>query len=419
MSKNVRLAWIHIELMAVLACLLPEHLGAFNDNAHRALSRRAVATSKLHNFLTTHLQEFPSGIAEPYLGGRTVAESIQDGSVHEDYPLWRVRNHFHDPTKTWDQAGLGIGGVRFSSSVVWSQNGQGALDAGNYSWASARQAYLAALTSPIDSVRKRFFATVFHSIGHLIHLVQDAASPAHTRNDSHIEFFGDRDLFHWWGDQSAGLHDIATAPALAADPSVWQLAPNPLAPVAISRLIDTEGYRSELLPRSSADIGISEYSHANFFSDDTFVSFYPFPNKDNVTLCTEPHSGAARAYLCKIAPGDAGYRIAAATSLHRFLKSGLRAAELDAAVVRDYGLRLFPRAIGYSASLIDYFFRGKIKIEAPERFVYALAKYEAGNTGSFKRMRFKVSNSTEYPSTSEDTVGAGRWRATGHRCPGT
>ena len=33
---------------------------------------------------------------------------------------------------------------------------------------------------------------------------------------------------------------------------------------------------------------------------------------------------------------------------------------LDAKVFKGYGEKLFPRAIGYSAGLIDYFFRGKI-----------------------------------------------------------
>ena len=35
---------------------------------------------------------------------------------------------------------------------------------------------------------------------------------------------------------------------------------------------------------------------------------------------------------------------------------------LDSVVHRDYASRLVPRAVGYCAALVDYFFRGKLKV---------------------------------------------------------
>jgi hypothetical protein len=191
--------------------------------------------------------------------------------------------------------------------------------------------------------------------------------------------------------------------------SIFGLPQNTLAPVPIARLIDTEKYRSDSTPRATTDIGIAEYSHANFFSDQSIVSNYANPKRTDADLCVQND----RYYLCKQRSGEVGFKLAAVTSLARYLASGLQAAavENDDAVMADYGRLLFPRAIGYAADLIDYFFRGKIKIEAPDRYVYSLAKYEAGNAGFFTKMRFKVSNATEYPTTTEDTVGTGQIRA--------
>ena len=83
-------------------------------------------------------------------------------------------------------------------------------------------------------------------------------------------------------------------------------------------------------------------------------------------------------------------------------------------VYQDYAGYLLPRAVGYSAGILDYFFRGKIKIEAPGRFAYALATYQEGNAGSFTKMRFKISNDTDYPNTNEtlrDRDRCGLWFA--------
>ena len=113
---------------------------AFGPKAHRLFGERAVTESTLDSFLRTNLQEFLSGTAE-VIGGQSVIGLIRDGAVDEDKPAWRSLNHFHDPTKTWDQAGLA--GL-FTSSVIWGQTNQGFLYGGSYTWHEARTAYLGA-----------------------------------------------------------------------------------------------------------------------------------------------------------------------------------------------------------------------------------------------------------------------------------
>jgi hypothetical protein len=139
----------------------------------------------------------------------------------------------------------------------------------------------------------------------------------------------------------------------------------------------------------SSAIGLAEYSNGNFFSEDTcFAGWYPFPN----WACVEtvpytivdprnPLGTVSRQYYKKDATvacgetnGGLGYRLATVGFLKDYVLTYfptwvtiLRAFEktaLDARVYGDYASLLMPRAVGYSAGLIDYFFRGKLQVIA-------------------------------------------------------
>ena len=81
------------------------------------------------------------------------------------------------------------------------------------------------------------------------------------------------------------------------------------------------------------------------------------------------------------------------------------AYKLDDKVHENYAEKLIPKTVGYTAGLIDYFFRGKLEIEYPDGFVYAIidgsvidGSYEIdGNTihtQMFKEIKAKVRNIT-------------------------
>ncbi|MGH7875610.1 MAG: hypothetical protein ACREQO_25740, partial [Candidatus Binatia bacterium] len=162
------------------------NLRGFETDTHALLSEKATDASQLNNYLTTVLGfEFPQGTDEEVRQGefKTVRQLIANvGAVDEDSPFTRTRAHFHDPTKAWAQAGLG---QTFESSILWSQNPNQDLG-GKHSWHDARDSFFNALTSTDPAQRKMYFAETFETLGHLIHHVQDAATPAHTRNDTHI-----------------------------------------------------------------------------------------------------------------------------------------------------------------------------------------------------------------------------------------
>lgn len=118
------------------------------------------------------------------------------------------------------------------------------------------------------------------------------------------------------------------------------------------------------IPSENLDIGIAEYSNANFFSDDTlFDQNYQTPT--DIGLGEEVVAGGSlRRYLYRH-PGSSfptRYKLAVASRFSSFLTIPFQSRQwdLDDLVMEDYGKKLFPRAIGYSAGLIDYFFDGQV-----------------------------------------------------------
>ncbi len=367
-----KLIIFHMSALIIVASLQVSSTQAFEVNTHEALSFRSVdstvtGASKLDNFLREILrhdfyspERVQQGMQQSF-NGKRVWEWIQFGSKEEDNPWMRLNEHFHDPTKPWDQAGiLGI------SSVIWSQllNQGNGVGGGNHSWPDARESYFRALTETDPAQRKQYWADTFQSVGQLIHLVQDAASPAHSRNDLHPSLFGIgfTDRLHVWGETDLGIAEVDNSGSQRYDSSILNLPPNNFAPIPIARIIDTEKLRGGN-PSEGLDIGIAEYSNANFFSDRTIFS----PNYQTPTdlgFIAEPGpNGKVTQYLYRHAGSPATrYKLAVAGSLADSvtLPEAQIQWALDDYVMADYGKNLFPRAIGYSAGMIDYFFRGKI-----------------------------------------------------------
>jgi hypothetical protein len=346
---------------------------AFDLDAHRSLSAAAVDASDLDRYLREELAQMQgvlspftrSGILGLFTTRRSVRDWIAQGSVAEDSPSTRVIHHFHDPTRTWDQAGLRppfieqIGQVG-QSSVLWSQN-RDQIVGGQHAWQDARAAFLQALTLGTEAERQAAFSATFENLGHPLHHVQDAASPAHTRNDSHLPW--DPDGFHDWAEIPSRRGPALALPPVRFEPAILLAAPNPLAPIPVARLLDTERLRSSGQQLEGTDIGLAEYSNANFFSDDRGFSSFAFPGPTGVQLGPpQPVGGEMRRYLHRVRDGQLAERLAVPSAFHDLLATPLADQDLglDDNVFADYAALLFPRAVGYGAGLIDYFFRGRL-----------------------------------------------------------
>ncbi len=397
----------------LMAVVIPA--SAYDLDTHAAITAKAIEAPVDGRVEASRVEDilkglgFPEGVRTLFSDGnvtRRADQWLQEGSRLEDNPDTRVLRHFHNPLASgWDDAGLTWNGIKLGqSSALWQQNrsqctARGA-GKGSWSWPDAWQRYFEALTLPSEAARTIAFAKLFRSLGQVMHLVQDASVPAHTRNDQHFyKTVLGADLpwpddYERWVDNHLGSDVLAAAlekPKRPSDgifahpPVLISRTDHPGAPAAVKYLIDSGRYHGtnpEVL--AGTLIGLAEYSNGNFFSDSTMFadqvsgsSRIPFPAVTSVDLGpAEPvpgTSGRLRRYFLKVRDGETEiedganlsrpYRLAVPTALRQFLPDMLKnlKAGLDPAVLQDYARLLLPRAVGYSAALLDYFFRGQLK----------------------------------------------------------
>jgi len=393
----------------------------------------------------------------------------------------RFNNHFHNPLKDWESAGLSelIALPPFflegKSSLLWAQDSDYQSDPkwpeGDWTWEKTREYYYAALTGATDAERQAFFARMFKGLGHQAHLLQDKAVPAHVRNDAHplpwhIEkWMADnpnvmRCLIedHQTLDPSFVLDscvqkdengnivldesgnpvlkfkqvEVIKPEVLSMDTTDMILDPSYTSYYGTGRklektslLTDTDQYRVGDSPSASYSIGLAEYTNGNFFSPDTIFAetkdpdhrhFSPNPSRA-ITNLSELESnniipktfvaedGIPDGIKCikKNAPGEevdclvrAGYLTDPSNNGESAIYE--RTFILDAPSHESYVKHLVPRAIGYSAALIDYFFRSKLEISPPDQYVYSII--DGGdidlddNTQYIRLLKAKVRNDT-------------------------
>ena len=344
----------------------------FNVSTHRLMNETAVTNdSALESFLQTKVGL--RGGVEEHLLGQSVARWISEGGEREDdwTPLpGRFFRHFHDPLRPWSSAGLGHG--LFDSSIVWMQEPQG------WSWQEARSFYYAALTARSAGARDQQWADALRAVGQVMHLIEDAAQPAHTRNDQHGMEFVCRNLFrsscggnfeYWVSDHASAVpltggggfdHDILSQPTGHSE-----------APVPVARLIDTDTYDGAVAVVGPS-LGIAEFTNANFFSEDTISNVdYPFPSLDSNALVAVTElsvSGFPRQYYTKAGGYGSPVELLLAEAVFDETVSdsepiatvSVRRGVLDERVWEVYAKTLVPKAVDYAQGALDYFFRGQI-----------------------------------------------------------
>ncbi|NTV14495.1 MAG: hypothetical protein HGA96_11295 [Desulfobulbaceae bacterium] len=342
-----------------------------NKTVHRKINENAClpTNSKVNEYIVNNLG-FTGGI-NTLFDKKRVQEWLSEGGYQEDF-LARPLLHFHDPLQPWSNAGLW---GTTSASVTWAQSNNN-----GYSWQEARGHYYQALTTRSETE----FATTFRSLGQLMHLVSDMAVPAHVRDDAHL--FGD--LYEAWTADIKNDKPYNYA-GIKVDSSIFNRAvTTPGAPAPITALWDQEE-PGITITTGSNDAGLAEYTNANFFSEDT-VFQYPNPSKEtaftkskvsiggmtfaDLTLAdlemviAEDQTPDLRLYAYATDKyGD--YKLASLGYFSADAPEGPTSRwndhVLDDAVSSDYATRLIPAAVGYSAALLDYFFRGKIAVTIP------------------------------------------------------
>ena len=388
-SHNRNLLLDVLVVLAVVGYVSPA-MAWDNTTTHQDLSQVAVEKSVMNKGYLSILgltNGLDTVLQWPDAGPKTtqkVSNWVADGANYED-ASGRYFNHFHDPLKSWEFAGLSdiwTGG----SAVLWAQN-SGTFSQPNtdWSWAAVRTKYYLALTRPTKSERDAFFAQTFRGLGHQIHLLQDMSQPSHVRNDAHPEdalggYFNNRwieRLENWAKANRAtalGFMNTVVPPTIPPEKFLQSAEPG-LVPV--TAFWDTDTFTStSSAPPSGTDVGLAEYTNGNYFSDDTidaaYQHYYRFPSTADPTYsrCAGDAPalsfGLKRHYLSRYGcqaddrPVD---HFLAESFLGNPSQPDRRYYFLNDLVYRDYAEKLLPRAVGYSAALIDYFFRGQLAVE--------------------------------------------------------
>ena len=385
----MRICILQLLIFSVLFIIIYRDNSIAYDNTftHRYINEQVVKERTLVDIVLKNSLGFDKGIYTK-IDGKEIWKWIRDGGFEEDEPNWRCLRHFHDPLKNWSDAGLFS---QYESMIYWAQTPESSNSYAlynEYSWQLAKEYYLQALLTGSE----KDYAKTFRAIGQLMHLVSDAALPAHVRYDSHLKLepfgliiYDDSDPYEEWVKNNKNIVINMNYDDITVDRIIFDMAVSDgEATSPISALWDHDEYRadgSNIPDGLNNTIGLAEYTNANFWTEDTDED-YPHPRLDETNyydgdVWLNPEAVDAedgeidkRIYFSKTTGDPVEHFVAAGYwyyQLYMWNKPEvLRTVLLDEQCFEDYAEKLIPRAIGYSAALLDYFFfRGSIEITLP------------------------------------------------------
>ncbi|HEY2864447.1 MAG TPA: hypothetical protein VGK37_12580 [Casimicrobiaceae bacterium] len=414
-----------ITIIATALLLLGPAVSAYEVGTHQLLSSVAVAQSalpqKVSDFGLNDLTQTISVVDTNVKEGKLVSciassarkltrliDLITLGSLCEDAASgtaqpWRFRNHFYDPQHNGQ--GLTFLGPN-TDSLTWGVDPTNNQTTQEYSIRRAKDYMMLALTLPNEVDRQQNLGLMFRTVGHVIHLVQDAAQPQHTRNESHPLVHA----FETWADKQNGALTLSGYPSVAVSTmsDFWHTA-------SVSGLAD---YSSTGFVTSGA----------NFIGTLTSIRpnpTYPLPNPAGAVVVprqiTDPdllgpvgpkQHLTGQIYFIRTNVSDNYTQTSTpnpATSTYSLLDEDLQNYvgmdmhfSVNSFTFREAAKLLLPRAVGYSAGLINYFFRGSMRIAPPDEGVYAIVDHSpddpapsgCGTPCGFRKVKLKLMNTT-------------------------
>jgi hypothetical protein len=396
----------------ILLISMPLDAPCYETNVHWKIADYAIASSQTEQYLLNNLgiKLFKDKFKADIIYNYTAQEWIEKGSQWEDDIIGasanlRFMNHFYDPTTG---KGLNVDGVPVGdavSSLIWGRSHVNNL----FNWTRARNRYYTALTTINPTDRNATFAYLFRSLGQLIHLVHDKAVPAHVRNDGH--FPANYPIYQ------RDMYEKYTKDAAKGAPGIPPLKYDGYAPVDLVTFSTFDSFWT------NNGKGLAEFTNSNFVSRNTNIDDNKYalpvgiPEPGLVTeTVNDPESGEINVvakYLLGYVTDQYRSATAPATRLSAFSYFDFEAERLADQMVfslndrvhRDYADFLLPRAVGYSAGLLNYFFRGSLSIMSPSRFVYAVAD-GSQNPQQFTKIKAQVLN-----TTPNESIGAGTLQA--------
>ncbi|MFO1311715.1 MAG: hypothetical protein U1F41_06560 [Burkholderiales bacterium] len=307
----------------------------------------------------------------------------------------------------------------------------------DYSIPNAREHLYRGLTDPNPLYRKTSMGRMFESLGRIVHHIQDMAQPQHVRNDGHLS---DPDVDGVCGNPigaaAANLLGFCTAYKRLRRESVYEswtdradvrpglpvqgYAPVfPGTPAPAGRLDGVGVFTTPLRFWQHEGKGIAEYASRNFLTQGTLDvappqtgAPYDVPLESLCGTSVPPCElrgplpvGASVRFF----PSTVDDQFRGGSAVHPYAKTysifnpdlkGYAGREMYAvnrftfAVDHQY---LIPRAVAYSAGLINYFFRGDMEVTPPEEGIYAIVDTSTSGCGTpcgFRWLRLKIKNVT-------------------------
>ncbi len=356
MKKKILILTLNITLIF----LFHIRLDAYSLKVHERITEEVIKQTEVK--LNQYLKNIglSKGVNEELKSGndkKEVIEWIKYGSWKEDLN-WDWNNnplfsHFYNPVTNTSGVGL------WPSAYDWANASNN-----DWSWKKVREFFYQGLTLTTKTQREEALAKAFRGIGHIIHLVEDVSVPAHTRADLHVPVL-DNEPYESYTNKNISQLQYTSVPF-----PYWNISNSPAAP---RQFWDVDSYDGST-PYSGEYVGLAEYTNENFFSNDTIFKDFSYPDWPSIVEYNDVNiNGKERIYLKKLGYAEGGYsesinHLAAGKWFYKYIPSSLislkkSSLKLDEKCHEDYQQKLIPRAVGYSAGLLDYFFRGDIDLE--------------------------------------------------------
>ena len=388
-----------------------------SDGLNTFLNENLKSTN-LTDYLADHTEGRSAG---DWLCSGSIMEDEQYYKICGKQFALRVMNHFYDvvPVRTPGQV-IGLDDAsepcynfvgwlpgQMTNSFVWATKDIPGPEAFGtqvgtnfYNWRWARYSEFAALTNTSQTARNANMAWLLCSLGHVIHLNQDTTSPDHVRDDNHF-------TIHYFEDY--GMNNCTNNPQWFAPPAnhgwaYWQSQ-------GFSQLLDfwdrnlyKNNSSAALIAEAvgTTNLGLAEFCNGNFLGENALYKecadspnhVFPFPSLASTTysnkMASHLVSGVRPVFLNN---GDLVNRIyldkkqdgiivsnhcvldylGVATGVSQFGPFGLVSVPApriqcvsvsihDNNVLQAYHNILIPKAVEYSAGILDYFFRGTMDV---------------------------------------------------------
>lgn len=166
----------------LISLMLSINSKAYDTNVvHPIINITSATKSSVNDYIRTQLM-LTGGLNEELTKGtntKMVKDWFKYGGELEDASPCRSKFHFHDPIKSFEEAGFSnflidivCLDLRHISSVVWAQD-----DQNEWSWQKARQYFYDGLTATDNVTKEENYADMFRSLGQVMHLVADGSVP--------------------------------------------------------------------------------------------------------------------------------------------------------------------------------------------------------------------------------------------------